>query len=485
MSDSSQREEEELETYYRNAHKYINVLQEYGIKSYAWSYGEHMRERMDSIQWASMQGGPDDEWRAMIVAIEGALAYDQRSEDWLDPVAVYPVWNTSMPISALEAYCATPVTENPKIMLSKETFKGDYPGLFVPKPGQAHKVVIFAPPDIRSEVGRLQFKMMREVRDKYPDVEWIVWNTASFRIIFSGMFQGAGFDAFIKPKGHLLITPPGKVIQHSDRAVWKMWFEFMGYDFEEVWETLEGRIAYCIDSFNWASRHFERTTRFRLRVINGVDINTPDAEALDREYSEGGWFRAGAMGDRVMAPGDGILCDDCSVAPSCKVYREGAVCGVPSADGAELAKLFGSRDSDKIIDGLTEIVKIQSERVAADVNEEDARGERYMETDKRMKDLFDAGQKLAKLIDPSLNGKGTTVNVGLIGANGQPVVGTSTPQEVVGKAVRALEAAGIPRDEITNELILGVITGEDPGLLAAARPRVIEGVPSPLPDIIL
>ena len=130
---------------------------------------------------------------------------------------------------------------------------------------------------------------------------------------------------------------------------------------------------------------------------------------------------------------------------------------MPSTDSAKLAKLMGSRDADQLIEGLSEIAKVQAERVGKDLQEEEDSGKRFPETDKRLKDLFDSGQKIARLVRPELNGRGVQVNVGVMG--GTAVVQQRTPQELVSGAIRALEEKGIPRERITEDAILGLLEG--------------------------
>jgi len=119
--------------------------------------------------------------------------------------------------------------------------------------------------------------------------------------------------------------------------------------------------------------------------------------------------------------------------------------------------MFGTRDAGVIIDGFVELKNIQAKRVAEDLQEEADTGERNIVTDKRLKDLFDAGVKVAKLIDPKLVGGGNTINLGMIG--GTAVIAQQTPQELMASTVRALEAQGIPRADITPDMIRGVLEG--------------------------
>lgn len=454
-----------MDIYYRNVDKYVDAANTIGATKFVWSFGEIARRRMDVPKWCRLNFAGRTDWEAMVIAVEGAAVYDHTSKDISDSIAAYPVWQIDMGMEALEDYCANPVSERTRLTNPARDAKDENKGQFRPRVGQPHKVVIFAPPRVAGREGQETYAQMGELKKRYPEVEWIVYNTSSFRVMFGGLFAGAGYDPYVKARSHLLQMPVGKVVQWSERHEWAMWFEYLGYDIDDAWEFITERTMFNIESVNWAMQNYDKGARFRMRVLEDVDIDSPDADYLDEEYNRGRWFGKTALNMRNVLPGDGIVCDACSLISICKAYREGAVCIVAGADGAKLAEMFGSRDADQIINGLSELVKIQSERVAADVNEE-VHGERDLATDKRIKDLFDHGTKLTKLVAPERFGpKGTTVNVGVAGSGAQVTVST-TPQELIAGTVRALEAAGVRREDITQDTIRKVLSGMTPELVA-------------------
>ena len=84
-----------------------------------------------------------------------------------------------------------------------------------------------------------------------------------------------------------------------------------------------------------------------------------------------------------------------------------------------------------------------------------------------MGQVFDQGVKLAKLIDPNLNGSKVQVNV-----SGAATVSATSPRQLIAAAVRELEARGVPREKITTEMIQGLLTGMND---ESAKNRAIEG----------
>ena len=142
---------------------------------------------------------------------------------------------------------------------------------------------------------------------------------------------------------------------------------------------------------------------------------------------------------------------------------------MPGSEPTDLAKMFKTRDSQLIIDGLGTLMAAETHRLQRGMEEEETWGELDPEVTKMMSTLFDHGVKLAKLVDPSLRGSGVNINVG---QGGQAAVALSTPKQMVAAAVRELQARGVPLDQITPDAIQGLLAGmADP----EKQTRAIEG----------
>lgn len=210
---------------------------------------------------------------------------------------------------------------------------------------------------------------------------------------------------------------------------------------------------YNMRSAQWAGEHYTENFNFRLHRIPDVDATSSTATFTHPTTTRSRFrpLRAGL--------GDQFLCDICSLKDDCKLFRVGGVCTIPGSETTELAGMFGSRDSDKIIDGLSAVLAKQADRAQRAVEreenkDENPKGEIDPEVTRLLNAVFSNGVKMAKLLNPRLVGGGTTVQVG-VAAGGQAAVAVSgaTPQALMAEVVRTLEEQGIPRDKITPELI--------------------------------
>jgi hypothetical protein len=133
-----------------------------------------------------------------------------------------------------------------------------------------------------------------------------------------------------------------------------------------------------------------------------------------------------------------------------------------------LQRFFKTRNSDHIIEGLGELMALGVERAERGLEFERSEDKLVPEVTKIMRNLFDQGVRLAKLVNPELTPKGPMVTIGI---NGNASIGVGpTPQELASQAVAELEAAGYARDDIDMQMIQNYLSGQP---LPPAR-RVIE-----------
>ena len=125
---------------------------------------------------------------------------------------------------------------------------------------------------------------------------------------------------------------------------------------------------------------------------------------------------------------------------------------MPGTDTAKLATLFGTRDSDRLIDALGRVLSRQAERFerAADAEEWNDEDGLDAEVTKLGHVLLVDGVKLAKIINPSL-AAAAAPRVGVF-VGGQHVHATP-PASLAASVVAELEAQGIHRDSITADMI--------------------------------
>jgi hypothetical protein len=434
--------------YLRNPYDYIDRLVDSGHRVVSWDMGSFKRRNIDPLKFLRMRLGQAQPWELMTIAVEGASIYNEDSTNLDKPIAVYPCWLPDQGFDVLVDLCERPVSED--VALQKNV---NIPARFRPVPGQRHCVVIYDFKDIGEVEGMNWFRQLRKVMSEYPDVDFIAHGTRSFRIMFGGDFAACTFNPWWSAQNKELQLPNGSAESLDNVRKVMPWIKLLGYSIRAFQDRLDV-CSYNIESIRWAADNYLHNIDFKLSIEREIDVDSPGGQYELRDA------RSTLFDTRTsiaFKPGDGVLCDACSVAPKCKFYREGAVCGVSKTEAGKLAQMFGSRDADTILDGLSKIAEIQAERVGADLAQEAATGERTPDTDKRLKDLFDSGVKIAKLRKPELNGKGVQVNVGMIGGGTMTV--QSTPQELIAGAVKALEARGVPREKITDDVIVGLLEG--------------------------
>lgn len=291
--------------------------------------------------------------------------------------------------------------------------------------------------------GKAFVRTLGELQEQNPRSFIHMHGLFSYRLAF-GFGIGSVDLNFREPAAcGTVILPSGlKVSEAEARSKWAKWIKLVGMPVKSVKEPRQ-RCIYNIRSALWASENFRSNVKFLVKSVpvdpDCIEFDVPQATRI-------------MLKNIQPVDGDRFLCDACSVKTSCRYFRVGSVCTVPDAEVSELAELFGTRDSDAIIDGLAKLLEIQSERFKKGVDsEEDGVNP---DVTKLGGVIFDQGVKLAKLIDPSLDRKpGTNIS---IGAGGGAISGTSA-RELMAAIARELEARGVPREDITPELVEQVL----------------------------
>jgi hypothetical protein len=197
----------------------------------------------------------------------------------------------------------------------------------------------------------------------------------------------------------------------------------------------------------WGGENFLRAVKFRTTGKDNPDTESPTALM---ELQEVNHYAAGLKGK----PGDKFICATCSLADKCKFYREGSICTLPKAESNDLAKMFGSRDADMIIDALGALVKANSRRLQMGIENEQEEDELDPKISSLLDDIFKQGTNLAKLVDPQRFAPGK-VKVDFTDNRTQIMAGN--PSQMIASVVRDLELQGFERHEITKDMIAGVL----------------------------
>lgn len=445
---------DETEVWFRNPHNYVREMVELGTSQMAFDRGILHRMRIDVDKWAKLhfEGRP---YRALVIGDQGTAEIDQ-DHTLGNPVGVYPTWVYSTDtFGLLEELAAHPVGENIESYDNPELPKDERPVA-----GQPHRVVVVNAPSASTGHGRTFFSLLADLQRDYPECIFHVHGLYGYRIAFGMNFRSVDIDPRTNASKGKVVLPNGREVIREKLQPYLQWVHLLGWSLPDL-IVPRNRCMFNMASAVWAGQYYKKNIRFKTRGREpDINIFVPGDHfpRMERYLSR----RA------KMGLGDKFACDSCNLADMCKFYREGAVCTVPGAETEALARMFRSRDSGQIINGLAELISIQAERLETGRSKEMAEDELDGDTTKVMRDMFAQGVQLAKLIDPSLR-SGAKVNVGILTGPGSAVAVTSGA-EGVAAVVRDLESRGIPRAEITPDMIKAVLEGGP-----ARVPAAIEG----------
>lgn len=428
------------EVWYRNPHDYIRELVECGESRVIWDRGLLVKKRIEPVKHAELYFGQTFPWRIMLCGEQGTAEYTRDSPT--RPVAVYPTWAYGEDAVLLEEIITRPVGEDPDICAD-----GSIPVDERPVFMQQHRVIIIEPPAAGTGPGRKFLRYVKELQEDNPDCIIHVHGLYGWRAAFGLGFRAADVEPRTSAHKGKVILPSGKESKYEVVSGNPQWVVALGFKPVDL-AVPRNRCMYNIKSAAWAAENYEKLFKFKTR---GSD--TPDHTSSDRDHTPPEAEKP-ITTTAVAKAGDQFHCDTCSLFDGCKYARVGAVCSVPGAEPTALSRFFQTRDSDMIIDGLGVLMGTQTRRLERGLQEEEEWGELSPEVTKMLSQLFDQGTKLAKLVDPRLRGGGVHVNVG---AGAAAAIQVSNPSQAIGAVVRELEQRGYTRDQITPELIQGVL----------------------------
>lgn len=443
------------EVWFRNPHNYVKELAEVGGPfRVVWDRGILVKKRIDPVIHAKLYFGTDADFEILCVGSQGTAHLD--ADHNLDrPLAVYPTWEYGENFQILEEMVSSPIG------LDADACSADVPLDERPVVGQPHRVVVTNLPNAQIGANRPFYRHLRELQEEYPDCNIMLHGSYSYRVMFGMGFGSADVEPRTAAANGKVTLPNGKELAYARTVSQLQWVNLMGMSVTDL-KVPRDRCIFNIKGAIWAGEHFNEDVRFKSQGQVEVDPNSP---VTTLPVVKSG-FKANAS--LVKQEGDMVTCDTCSLANTCKLYREGAVCSVQGSETNVLAKMFQSRDSGRIIDGLGTILAAQTDRLQRGMESEEEFGELDPEVTKIMNQLFQNGVKLAKLVDPTLNKPLVSINNGAAGA-----VASANPKELGAAVVRALEDQGIPRHEITPAMFENMLLKMTDG--SAPVPPEIEG----------
>lgn len=443
----------ETEVWFRNPHNYARELVDANYGWVAWDRGLVHKRNIDVVNHADLFFGQTIPYRILLIGEQGTAELGPgRKID--NPIAVYPTWCYGDEQMLLEELVERPVGEDEKLCNMSGVLTDERPVF-----GQEHRVVIVNPPDAGMVGGRSFYRYLKQLQEDHPGVILHLHGSYSFRMMFGMGYRSADCDPRTSAGTGKIILPSGKTVKHEQGMDKPKWFAATGFLPVDM-KIPRNRCIFNIKSALWAGKNFGELVNFSVQKSQQVDSESSDGAFVPR--------RTRPQLLKKLLPTDMVSCDTCSLAKNCKYERDGAVCSVPGAEMASLGKFFRTRDSGQIMDGLSELLARNAQRLEAGMESEEAIGELDPEVSKVAAQVFDQGVKLAKLIDPSLNGANVSVNV--LNQNGSAQIQRPVnSKELLASAVRELERQGIKREDITPTMIETMLVG------IVNRPQAIEG----------
>lgn len=433
------------EVWFRNPDNYIRELVEVGEYKIAWDRGLLVKKRIDPVEHASVYFGRSYPYRILMVGEQGTC--ELRQGNTIEkPYAVYPTWCYGEEAALLEEIVEQPVGMDLKVCSDFSVPADERPIL-----GQEHRVVITELPPSNTGPGRKFLRYLKTLQEDNPDCIIHIHGLYGWKVAFGMGWKAADVEPRTAAKKGKVHLPSGKEEKFERVQANPKWVTVLGFKPVDL-EVPRKRCMYNIKSAVWAGENYEKLYKFQTRRDGElVDSESAPVDFKPRET------QSHLSRSKKAQEGDHFVCDTCSLQDDCKYYRNGAVCSVPGAEPIKLSRMFSSRDVDQIIDGLGVLMKANTKRLERGLEYEEIDGELDSEVSKMMGQVFDQGMKLAKMVDPArFSGPKVQVNVA---PGGAASVSSGNPRQLIAAAIRELEASGIKREEITTEMIQGLLTG--------------------------
>lgn len=429
------------QVFWRNPEYYIKECLELNESLIAFDRGYLINRSLDPDRWAGLYFGTQ-EYRVLIVDQNGSPELRLGNAQG-NPHAVYPTWSYGDDFNDLEAMCENAIGLDEEACEDKSISTE-----FRPVLGQEHRVIVTDLPPATAGPVRRVLKLIKELQQDYYECIIHVHGLYGFRSMFNGGYGAVDYDPRTLASKGKVVLGSGKEMTYEQAARVIQWVSLVGARPAEL-KVPRNRCMFNMKSAKWAAENFTQDVKFKTSGYH--QVNPDSAVAI---HPTTGNVRTKNL---PVLSGDKFLCDTCSLQDTCKYFRVGEVCSIPGSEPSQLARMFKTRDADTIIDGLGSVLAVQTERLQRGAAEEDEYGELDPEVTKIVNSILTHGNKLAKLINPALNG-GPKVGVFL---NGGSATIAADPKQMVAGLVRELEAQGIDREKITEEMIMRLMAPND------------------------
>lgn len=420
------------ECWFRNPHGYIKECAEMLVPNIVWDRGSLFKYRIDPTRHIELYYPSELDYRILAIGAQGAAEL-RRGRPMTRPVAVYPVWCYGLDsLEVLEEMLAEPIGLSESACRDSKGTADERPVL-----GQEHRVVITGMPNARTGEGRKIITLLSDLQQEYPDAIMHYHGGTTFRVAFGLGFRAGDIDPRMTASKGSIMLANNKMIKFEEAHKWPQWIKLGGMKPSDL-TVPRNRCMFNITSALWAAENWDKNLKFA--VTRGHELEVKHA------YS-----------GVTPVNGDRFHCDTCSLQTTCKYYRHEGVCSVPDSEPATLVQFFKTRDSDKIIDGLGMLLAIQTRRLEDGLASESLMG-LDPEVSKIINSLYDQGIKLAKLVNPALAAAGAT-RVAVQVNNNQTALPSGNVNALISGVVADFEANGIPRKNITVEMMTAALLG--------------------------
>lgn len=414
------------EVWFRNPDNYVKELLEVGVTDFIWDFGYLYKKRIDAKRWADLYL-PSTDYKVWVMAEKGAYMFDQDTTPDA-PRWRANVWNYGEPLHNLETAMVVNFHDTPD-----------------------GRIIVNRLPSMHQVSSKAFLRTLFEMQEDYPESTLHLHGLYGYNPMFGDGFKSVDYDPRTGAQKGKICLPNGKEIAIEYAPDYKMWIDLLEVKMHEL-RVPRNRCMYNIKSAVWAGKHYKEAIKFRTRGQSHVpDPDNPNPKPPTTQRI--------MLRNKKSEPGDLFLCDLCSLQTTCRYFRASEVCIVPDSETKPLADYFKSRDPEVIMEGMTTLMAAGTRRLEKALAKEDEaeNGALNPEVTKIIHGLFDRGEKLVKLRNPSLVKPGaapslTQINIGEV--NGR------TPQALMAGIVESFVQQGIARDQITPEMVLAVLDAE-------------------------
>lgn len=427
----------------RDPYNSYQQMQELGEYCASFSAARVLKKRGNFDEWKFMNlHFGRQPWRSYTVGNWKTLEYDHTCK-WREPIGVYPSWHiTDDSIETLKDYIDNPWSKHE----GKDLEWHEKPNF-----NQPHRIFIVgvrtdskAPAIMEKRLGKL-----RDIQLAYPEVEFFIHDCDSFPVLFGLDFTAGDFDPYTTAQGNRLILPGGRRILPAKYLEREWEIKALGFNVKDLITDPTNCQKFNIASARYAAHHWDDPTglskikprNFIVDRISPTDSVKPPTVTVTNFPKE------------LIKETDKIVCDSCSLWRVCHSYRKGSVCNLSGTESKKLSDMALSRDAGVITNMLASIVSKQAERVESVLDAEKFEDGINPEVDKMLNNLFKNGVQLAKLRDPNLGRPLVQIN-NVHGPNGATkAVAQADPRGLVAHIVSEIEATGVDRSDITEDMV--------------------------------